>query len=100
MGQPSPWRTLSEGDDVFNQQGYIEVEVNAEETGSPTTPPPDRMVRLLTAFLDLNGSSRVGAVSCEAPNAVAPGVRRRIGDVFKQGGRRLEALGHIVICQI
>ena len=25
----------------FNQQGYLEVEVNAEETGSPTTPPPD-----------------------------------------------------------
>ena len=54
-----------------------------------------RMVRLLTAFLDLlNGSSRVGAVSCEAPNAVAPDVRRRIGDVFKQGGRRLEACHH------
>ena len=31
----------SEGDDVFNQQGYLEVEVNAEETGSPTTPAPD-----------------------------------------------------------
>ena len=47
-----------------------------------------RMVRLLTAFLDLNGSSRVGVVSCKAPYAVAPDVRRQIGDVFKQDGRR------------
>ena len=53
-----------------------------------------RMVRLLKAFLDLNGSSRVGAVSCKAPNAIAPVVRRQIGDVFKQRGRRLEACRH------
>ena len=82
----------SEGDDVFNQQGYLEVEVNAEETGSPTTPAPvgaaadgvSRPERQQQGRRGLMRGTKRDCSRCQEAN----------WDVFKQGGRRLEACRH------